>query len=84
MLDTGVSGCRVSFNDQKERLPSAEDNSHEGRSDFKRKSRARNKDMLNEGRRPENRWAPTPGPVVWQVPLVLFFKHLQVLCSAAL
>ena len=40
MLDTGVSGCRVSFNDQKERLPRAVDNSHVGRSDFKRKSRA--------------------------------------------
>ena len=25
------------------------------------------KDMLNQGRRPKNRWAPTPGPVFRQV-----------------
>ena len=30
------------------------------------------KDMLTEGRRPEHRWAPTPGRVFRQVPLVFF------------
>ena len=32
------------------------------------------KDMLNKGHRPENRWAPTPRPVLWQDPLELLFN----------
>ena len=28
--------------------------------------------MLKEGSRPKNRWAPTPGPVLWQVPPLFF------------
>ena len=54
MLDTGASGRGVHFNAHKERVPRGEDNSLEGRQDFKRKFCAGSgrlsgltKDMLN-------------------------------------
>ena len=98
VLDTCASGRRVSFNAQNRRLPRGEKAGtlwlNEGviglNHDMLRRDplaqlarqSGLNKDMLNEGHRPENPWAPTPRPVFWQVSPS--FLTLQVCASCLL